>query len=136
MLTAEQLAEAKQLIDSAAANANGNGAGPTGWGLAPASGFMAPAPQQAQGPHAVLVPIKIPTPNGGSIRVYLQFPGEAAANAQTLMALLGQLAQTMPLDVWTPKPAWGGRGNYGGNNRGNYGGNGNGGWNGGSHGGW
>lgn len=121
-LTAEQLAEAKAMIDAAAHGNGGGGAPAGGWGIAPAASFAPPA-ATATGPQAVMIPIKLPTPDGGTIRIYLAFPGEAAANQQSLMALLGQLSQVMPLDVWVPKNSWGGRGGNGGG----YGGNGNGG---------
>jgi hypothetical protein len=127
MLTPELLAEVKAMIDAAAA-ANGSGAKPDGWAVAPAASFGPSQQPQVQGPRAVMIPIKIPAANGGSIRVYLEFPGEAAANPQTLMGLLGQLAQSMPLDVWVPKQNfYGNRG--GGNGGGNFnGGNGGGGF--------
>jgi hypothetical protein len=117
-LTAEQLAEAKAMIEAAAAANGGGGAAPGGWGLAPAASFGPTQQPQVQGPRAVMIPIKIPTPNGGSIRVYLEFPGEAAANPQTLMGLLGQLAQSMPLDVWVPKNNYDGGGYRNGRGRG------------------
>ncbi len=120
MLTAEQLAEAQQMLEAAK---NGNGGG---WAAAPApvSAFAQPAQPNAGGPEAVLVPIKLQTPNGGEMRVYLQFPGAMAANPSALMNALGQLAASgMPLDVWFKKNNWGGRGNGHG-----------GGWNGGNRG--
>jgi hypothetical protein len=122
-LTPEQLAEAKAMIEAAAAN-NGGGTKPDGWGLAPAASFGAPQPANVSGggPRAVMIPIKIPAANGGSIRVYLEFPGEAAANPQALMGLLGQLAQSMPLDVWMPKNNFGGGGYRNGGGGGGWGG--------------
>lgn len=115
-LTPEQVAEAKALIDSAAAaNGNGNGGGQGGWGLAPAASFTPAAQAGLPAPQGLEVPLKIPTPNGGSIRVYLRFGPEAAANPQTIMAVLNALANAgMPLDVWMPKNNWGGRGGNGG----------------------
>jgi hypothetical protein len=121
MLTAEQLAEARAMIEAAAGN-----------GHAPASGWAAPAPAASfaaqpaagPGPSQVSVPIKVPTPNGGSLRVYFAFPGEVAANQHALMNFLAQLANVMPLDVYTPKNNWGGGGGrgYGGGNGGGWGG--------------
>lgn len=126
MLTPEQLAEAKQMIEAAAAGSNGNGTHtPGGWSApAPvaANPWGAPAPAGMPGPEKVLVPIKVPTPNGGTVKILLQFPGEMAANPQTLMNALAQLSQTMPLDVWMPKQNWGGGGNGGGYRNGNGGG--------------
>jgi len=131
-LTAEQLEEARTMLAGAV---NGHQAQPAaGWNSAQpalptpaasfgsfaAAGFQQPA---AGGlPEKLLVPIKLQTPNGGTVRLYLQFPGELAANPQTLMAALAQLASVLPLDVYVKQQAWGGRRNGGG------GWGGNGGW--------
>ena len=124
-LTPEQLAEARQMIEAAASASNGNGTHtPAGW-TAPAPIAANPwaaaaAPAGIPMPEKVLVPIKVQTP-GGSVRMYFQFPGEMAANPQTLMAVLAQMAQTMPLDVYVPKQNWGGGGGgWGGGNRGGW----------------
>jgi hypothetical protein len=134
MITPEQLAEAKAMIAAGAANGNGGGAAtPPGWSAAAAPapvatfGFQQPQMMGAPAPERVLIPIKIPTPNGGSLRVYLQFGGELA-NPQVLMQALATLAgQGFPLDVYVPKQNWGGGGFRGNGGGGGWGGN-RGGW--------
>ncbi|HLZ91085.1 MAG TPA: hypothetical protein VKQ28_05170 [Candidatus Acidoferrum sp.] len=132
MLTAEQLAEAKQTL-AAAAQANGNS--PAGWApaappapIAAASSWAQPAAVAAPGPEKVLVPMKLQAPGGGTLRIYFQFPGEMAANPQALMAAIGQLAgMGLPIDVYVPKQNGFGGGGYN-RNGGGGGGWGNRGW--------
>lgn len=122
MLTAEQLAEAKAMIEAA-----GNGHGATngtpagnGWALAPAASFTTPQQGMPQ-PQGLDVPIKIPAGNG-TVRLYLRFGPEAAASPQSIMAVLNALAAAgMPIDVYVPKNSWGGRGGNGGGWGGNRG---------------
>lgn len=45
-----------------------------------AGGWAQPRPQAAGGVLGVNVPIKVQTPDGGSIRVYLVLPAEEAAS--------------------------------------------------------
>jgi len=68
----------------------------------PTAGMQPTAPNVAV--TGVGVPIKIQTPDGGSIRIDLMLPPDAAANPQTLMATLQHLqAQGWPLDIWKPR---------------------------------
>lgn len=87
---------------------------PSGWQQATS------APAECLG---VAVPIKLDTP-AGQIRLYLNFPGSAAATPAALLALLEQLAAAgLPLDTWESKSAgWGQRDGNGWNgNRSGYG---------------
>jgi hypothetical protein len=87
-----------------------------GWG-----GAAAAVPQQFQ---AVNVPLKLQLPDGSTLRVYVQLPGELMQSQQALMAAIqGMMQAGLPLDTWQPQGG-GGWGNNGG------------GWNGGNRGGW
>jgi hypothetical protein len=61
----------------------------------------------------VSIPINVDTPVG-KVRVYLNFPGSAAASPAALLGLIEQLAAAgLPLDAWQPKDnggSWGGNG--------------------------
>lgn len=88
-----------------------------GWGAAAAA-----APLQVQ---AVNVPLKLQLPDGGTLRVYVQLPGELMQSQQALMgAIQGMMQQGFPLDVWRPQGSgdWGNSGGSWGSNGGNRGG--------------
>ena len=95
----------------ALAEYDGTAPAATGWGQArPSAGPIS----------GVNVPIKVQTPDGGSIRIYLTLAAEVIQSQASLFAALSALAaQGMTLDVYMPKPAWGGNG---GGYRGNGGG--------------
>jgi hypothetical protein len=116
--TAAQLAALLAQMQTSGATAT---AAPSAW-----SKPAAPtAPAEILG---VSVPISLDTPVG-KIRVYLNFPGTAAASPTALLGLIEQLAAAgLPLDAWQPKESGsGGWGNRDGNgsgwnsNRGGYG---------------
>lgn len=75
-----------------------------------AGGWATPTgagPQQYLG---VSVPLKIQLPDGSSLRVYVQLPGELMQSPQTLMAAIQGLVQAgLPLDAWAPQGggSWG-----------------------------
>jgi len=74
---------------------------------------------------AVSIPIKVDTPMG-SVRAYLELPGEVGQNPQTLMnAIQGLVSAGYPVDAWQPKSSgdWrnsGGNSGGGWNNDGGY----------------
>jgi hypothetical protein len=79
---------------------------------AAASGWA--KPQVTTAPTGLAVPLSIETPNG-KIRVYLDYPAEAAASPQSIMSLLESLAaQGFPLDIWRGGAGAWGKGNSGG----------------------
>jgi hypothetical protein len=83
-------------------------AAPQGW----TGGWQ--QPQLAMAPTGLAVPLSIETP-AGKVRVYLQYPAQAAATPQAIMALLESLAaQNYPLDIWRGQSAWGGSNRGGG----------------------
>jgi hypothetical protein len=89
----------------------------------------APAPmpaQQAGGmqPNGYSIPVKVPGPMGGDVRVYINFP--PSVPMPLAMQMAGQFGR---LDVFQPRDNNGGGygGGYGGGN--GYGGGGNGGYN-------
>lgn len=130
--TPAEVENAKALLAAAAA-ANGNQQTQIPWNGAPApvSSWAAPAPAMGAvpTPEKVLVPIKLQCPDGSTLRIYMQFPGDLAANPQAMMAAIGALkAAGIPLDTWQPQNrGWGGGGGYG-NRGGNGGSGGGGGW--------
>jgi len=81
----------------------------------------------AAGPGAILgvnIPIKVQTPDGGSVRCYIVLPASAIASPSALLGTIqGLIASGVPVDVYQPKPAWNG-GNGGGGWRGGNGGGG------------
>lgn len=87
------------------------------------TGMMAAGPGGAMPqPVGILVPIKIPMPDGSSMRMYVQFGPEAAQNIQqTAMVALQMFGNY--LDTWAPRQSGGGfGGGFGGNGGGNWGG--------------
>lgn len=86
-----------------------------------------PAPMMASGlqPIGVAVPVKIPLPDGSTVRMYVQFGPEAAANLQQTAMVAAQMFGQY-LDAWQSRQQqWGGggygHGNGGGYSRGGYG---------------
>jgi hypothetical protein len=66
----------------------------------------APKPQTEVA--GVSIPLSLDTPKG-KLRVYLSFPGTAAASPETLLNLIQQLdAMGMPLDFWSSGSGWSG----------------------------
>jgi len=74
----------------------------------------------------VLVPVKFQTPDGGSIRSYLQLPAECGQSPQAFFtAVQNLISQGYPVDIYQPNNNggnWSGGGNSGGwnNNGGSY----------------
>lgn len=139
-LTPEQQAEVdKQVaarLAAAMAGSNGNGhANGNGQAQNPMAGWnqqpmgMQPSMMQPAGgvgvpstPDAVLVPIELNTPDGGSVRMYLSFGGQHAT-PQGIMTLLQTLMmQGIPVKAYYPKQRWGGNGGGGWNGSGGGGG--------------
>jgi hypothetical protein len=115
--TAAQLAALLTQMQASGATAT---ATPSAWSKPAAPS----APAEILG---VSVPISVDTPVG-KIRVYLNFPGSAAASPTALLGLIEQLAAAgLPLDAWQPKESsgWGNRDSNGsgwsrGSNRGGW----------------
>lgn len=75
----------------------------------------------------VNVPIRVGTPDGGTIRLYLTLPASVASSEDSLIGALAALAaKGVPLDIYQPRESrgWGGRGNNGNGNGNGWGGRG------------
>src|SRR5512143_812372 len=77
----------------------------------PAAGrWAAPATTGPQQYLGVSVPLKLQLPDGSSLRVYVQLPGELMQSPQALMgAIQGMMQAGLPLDAWQPQGggSWG-----------------------------